>query len=177
MLAAGFDTHETVKRLTGAGASEPLAEAIVSAIGDAGGRAATKSDLDALGAATKAELDAHRAATRSDLDALEAATRADLDAHRAATKSDLDALEAATKAELDAYRAATKSDLDALGAATRAGLDAHRAATRSDIEGLKVEIVAMETRLSAKFDARLFRALWLQGAGIVAVVAALNLLQ
>lgn len=116
MLATGFDTHETVKRLTGAGASEPLAEAIVSAIGDAGERVASKADLDRL----------------------EASIRAGMDAHRSAAKADM---------------------------------DAHRAATRADLDGIKAEMIALETRM----EGRLYRALWLQGAGIVAVVAALGL--
>ena len=127
MLATGFDTHETVKRLTEAGASEPLAEAIVSAIGDAGERAAGKADLDRLEASIRAGMDAHRAAAK-----------ADMDAHRAAAKADM---------------------------------DAHRAATGADLDGLKAEMIALETRM----EGRLYRALWLQGAGIVAVVAALGL--
>ena len=134
MIATGFDTHETVKRLTEAGASEPLAEAIVSAIGDVGERAASKADLDRLEASIRAGMDAHRAAGKADLDAL----KADMDAHRAAAKADM---------------------------------DAHRAATGADLDRLKAEMIALETRM----EGRLYRALWLQGAGIVAVVAALGL--
>ena len=145
MLATGFDTHETVKRLIEAGASEPLAEAIVSAIGDVGERAASKADLDRLEASIRAGMDAHRAAGKADLDAL----KADMDAHRAAAKADM-----------DAHRAAAKADMDT-----------HRAATGADLDGFKAEMIALETRM----EGRLYRALWLQGAGIVAVVAALGL--
>lgn len=138
MHATGFDTHETVKRLTEAGASEPLAEAIVAAIGDIGERAAGKADLERLEAAIRAAMDAHRAASKADLERLEAAIRADMDAHRAATKADA---------------------------------DAHRAATGAELGGIKTEMTALETRM----EGRLYRALWLQGAGIVAVVTALGL--
>ena len=55
MRATGFDAHETVRRLTEAGASEPLAEAIVSAIGDVGERAASKAGMAADGVCHRAD--------------------------------------------------------------------------------------------------------------------------
>jgi chromosome segregation ATPase len=78
---------------------------------------ATKSDLGALEAATKAEFASLRA---------EMATKSDLAALEAATTGALGALEAATKAEFAAIRAemATKSDLaEIAGGLLKLGLE------------------------------------------------------
>ena len=48
MSVAAFDTHRTVKSLVDAGADEPLAEAIVDAVGGSRERLATRTDIDLL---------------------------------------------------------------------------------------------------------------------------------
>ena len=93
-------------------------------------------------------------ATRSDFERLEAATRSGFERFEAATRSDFERLEAATRSDFERLeaQAATKSDLERLEA---------KAATKSDLERLRAE---------------LYRALWIQGGGIVAIVAALKFL-
>ena len=93
-------------------------------------------------------------ATRSDFERLEAATRSDFERFEAATRSDFERFEAATRSDFERLeaQAATKSDLERLEA---------KAATKSDLERLRAE---------------LYRALWIQGGGIVAIVAALKFL-
>ncbi len=50
MSLPAFDTYKAVKKLTGAGASEPLAEAVVGTVGAAmSEHMATKADLKELG--------------------------------------------------------------------------------------------------------------------------------
>ena len=53
-----FDTHQAVKNLRGAGADEKLAEAMVTTIGSAiTDQVATKTDIEALRLATKADME------------------------------------------------------------------------------------------------------------------------
>lgn len=65
----------------------------------------------------------------------------------------------ATKADLDNLRAATKADIDKLRASTTADIAGLRASTQADIANLKAEV---------------FRALWIQGAGIVGIHLAIG---
>ena len=69
-----------------------------------------------------------------------------------ATKSDIERLEA---------QSATKSDIERLEA---------QLATKSDIERLEAQIATKADR------AELYRALWIQGGGIVAILTALKFL-
>ena len=57
---------------------------------------------------------------------------------------------------------ATKADLDVLGARVDSGLASIRSELNSGLAGLRADIAAWE--------ARICRALWIQGAGIVAVM-------
>ena len=87
------------------------------------------------------------------------------DGERLATGDDIERLEAATKSDFEHLeaRTASKEDVARLEAATRdnfARLEA-QAATKNDLERLRAE---------------LYRALWIQGAGIIAIVAALKFL-
>lgn len=50
--------------------------------------------------------------------------------------------------------------------------DHNELATKTDIAALRADLIALESRL----DARLYRALWIQGAGIVAILTALRFL-
>ena len=60
---------------------------------------------------------------------------------------------------------ATKADLDVLGARVDAGLASMRSDLNSGLAGLRADIAAWE--------ARIYRALWIQGAGVVAVMTGL----
>ena len=65
----------------------------------------------------------------------------------------------------DELRGAATADRDTL--ATKADIES----TRADIQATRADIEAAV----ASLEARLYRALWVQGAGIVAIVAAFNL--
>ena len=69
-----FDTHKAVKTLTGAGFSENQAEALIDAVSEARGDAATNDDLQASEQALRADLQTLRA----DLQASDQAIRADM---------------------------------------------------------------------------------------------------
>lgn len=72
----------------------------------------------------------------------------------------------------DELRGAATADRDTL--ATKADIES----TRADIQAIKAEIRAAGADIEAAvagLEARLYRALWIQGAGIVAIVAAFNL--
>ena len=52
-------------------------------------------------------------------------------------------------------------------------------ATKHDIRALKADISNLESRMDARFsslEARMYRALWIQGGAIVGIITALNLL-
>ena len=49
-------------------------------------------------------------------------------------------------------------------------------ATKADVSDLRLEISAVKTAISA-LEARMYRALWIQGGAIVAIVTALRLLE
>ena len=125
---AVFDSHRFVKRLTGAGMEEGLAEVLAEEyMGRWIRNVATKTDVANLQHATKAEMEKLQHATKADLEKLRSATRADL----AMIRKDLEKLrkEAATKADLAVIRtdleslrrdAATKADVaNAIAAAER----------------------------------------------------------
>lgn len=67
-----------------------------------------------------------------------------------ATKADIQRLEVVTKSDIEQHEASTKADFGRFGAATKVDL--------------------------ANLRADMYRALWIQGAGIVAIVTALELL-
>ena len=72
-----------------------------------------------------------------------------------ATKSDIDKLQASTRADVDQLRTSTTAEF----AAVRVDFDKLRASTKADIANLKAEV---------------FRALWIQGAGIVGIHLAIG---
>ncbi len=52
-------------------------------------------------------------------------------------------------------------------------------ATKTDVSMLKADLSTLESRMEARFsslEARMYRALWIQGGAIVAILAALKLL-
>ena len=78
------------------------------------------------------------------------ATKADI----AAVQADIGALEVSTKADI----AAVQADIAALEVSTKADIAALEISTKADIANLKAEM---------------FRALWIQGAGLVGVQLAI----
>ena len=72
-----------------------------------------------------------------------------------ATKSDIDKLQASTRADVDQLRTSTTAEF----AAVRVDFDKLRASTKADFANLKAEV---------------FRALWIQGAGIVGIHLAIG---
>ena len=86
----------------------------------------------------------------------------------AATKEDLDSNVAALSSDLEANTASLRSDLAATKAAMRTDLAAMAADLRAEIQG-----VAAESRAEmGKLRGELFRALWIQGAGVVGILLA-----
>ncbi len=75
-----------------------------------------------------------------------------------ATKSDI----VAVRSDIDKLQASTKSDI----VAVRSDVDKLQASTKSDIAEVKAEI--------GRLEGRVFRALWIQGAGIVGLVVILT---
>ena len=90
-------------------------------------------------------------ATKSDIDKLQASTRADVDKLRTSTTAEF----AAVRVDFDKLRASTTAEF----AAVRAEMDKLRVSTTADIANLKAEV---------------FRALWIQGAGIVGIHLAIG---
>ena len=90
-------------------------------------------------------------ATKSDIDKLQASTRADVDKLRTFTTAEF----AAVRVDFDKLRASTTAEF----AAVRAEMDKLRVSTTADIANLKAEV---------------FRALWIQGAGIVGIHLAIG---
>ena len=145
MTTLSFDTLKLARRLENAGFSSKQAGDTAEALAES---LRETSDL----------------ATKQDLIELRAATKADIAELRAATKADIAALRAATKADITELRAATKADITELRAATKADIADLRATTKTDISGLKADIADLRSEL--------YRALWLQAAGIVGVLSA-----
>ena len=72
----------------------------------------------------------------------------------------------------DGERLATKDDIERLEAATRSDFERLEARTAS-----KEDVARLEAQNAATADrAELYRALWIQGGGIVAILAALKFL-
>lgn len=82
-------THKALERLTDAGYSKEMAEALLETLSESWDALATKTEIDAV---------------RGDIKASEVATKAEIDAVR----GDVKTLEAATKAEIDAVRGDVK---------------------------------------------------------------------
>ena len=59
------------------------------------------------------------------------------------------------------------------------GLKSDFCGLRSEFSSLKADFSVLESRMDARFaslEARMYRALWIQGGAIVGIIAALNLL-
>ena len=105
--------------------------------------------------------DGERLATRDDIERLDAARKSDIERLEAARKSDIERLEARMASKEDVARLESRS-------ASKEDLQRHEATT-------KAEFKRLEALLATKVDrGEFYRALWIQGAGIVGILAAMN---
>lgn len=84
---------------------------------------------------------------------------------------------AAAQAVIGLEHAATKADITELRQATRADTTELRAATHADTDALRTDIAAFRADLKAglaELRAEVYRALWIQGGAIVAVLAGIG---
>ena len=165
MTVDHFNVLDTARDLTGAGIERPHAEAIARAVGRAVAPLATKADIQRLENTMRSELQQHRTSTKADSERLETTLRGELEQHGASTKADSERLETTLRSDLEQHGASTKADSERLATTLRGEferrMDRHEAWTRVELANLRAD---------------LYRALWIQGAGIVAIVAALELL-
>ena len=92
-----------------------------------------------------------------------------------ATKSDVDAVRAdigTVKSELDTV----KSDVSTLKSDVST-LKSEMSAFRTALVDLEARLEARMDALIARLEARMYRALWIQGGAVIAVVTALKLLE
>ena len=197
-----FDTLETARDLEATGIERPHAEVIARAVGHAVAPLATKADVQRLEttlrsgfersqvatkddmdqrfgrheAWTKTEFERHDASTKAEFERHDASTKAEFERHDASTKAEFERHEAWTKTEFERHGVSTKSDSERLEARLRSDFERSQSAIRSDMDQ-RFERHETWTRVElANLRADMYRALWIQGAGIVAVVAALKLL-
>ena len=149
MATTAFDTLKVSQDLKAAGFNEVQAGAIVRSMAGAfqDGMIATRTDIDKMRALTRADVDKLRTSTTAEF----AAVRTDIEKLRAFTVSEF----AGVRVEIDSLRASTTAEF----AAVRAEMDKLRVSTTADIANLKAEV---------------FRALWIQGAGIVGIHLAIG---
>ena len=109
--------------------------------------------------------DGERLATRDDIERLDAARKSDIERLevRMASKEDVARLESRSASKEDIARLETRT-------ASKEDLQRHEATT-------KAEFKRLEALIATKVDrGELYRALWIQGVGIVGILAALNFL-
>ena len=150
MTVDHFNALDTARDLEAAGIERPHAEAIARAVGRAVAPLATKADIQRLETTLRGALEQHQDSTKADSERLEATLRGDLEQHRDSTKADSERFESSMTTDFERFQATMKSDFERFQATIGAEF--------------------------AKFRADMYRALWIQGAGIVAIVAALKLL-
>ena len=100
------------------------------------------------------------------------------DGEELATRDDIERLESrtASKEDVQRFEAATRNDFARLEAATKDDFARFesRTASKEDVERI---VERLEAQIATKADrAELYRALWIQGGGIVAILAALKFL-
>ena len=165
MTVDHFNALDTAGDLEAAGIERPHAEAIARAVGRAVAPLATKADIRRLETTLRGALEQHRDSTKTDSERLETTLRGALEQHRDSTKTDSERLETTLKGALEQHRDSTRADSERLETTLRGDferrMDRHEAWTMTELSNLRADM---------------YRALWIQGAGIVAIVAALNLL-
>ena len=173
MTVDHFNVLDTARDLTGAGIERPHAEAIARAVGRAVAPLATKADIQRLETTLRGDferrMDRQDASRKADSERLETTLRGEFERRMnrqdASRKADSERLETTLRGDLEQHGASTKADSERLETTLRGEfeqrMDRHEARIRAEF---------------ANFRADMYRALWIQGAGIVAVVAALKLL-
>ena len=177
MSALAFDSHAFVKRLTEAGMPERQAAVLATEqtrLIEAD--LATKADIKALEGATKKEIELTRRdieSIRHDIKALEGATKKEIELIR----RDMKAMDASTKADIELIRrdmkamdVSTKADIKALEATTKADIKSLEATTKKEIELIRLEMKALEHRVTATILKWMFGALAGQTVVIVGLI-------
>jgi molecular chaperone GrpE (heat shock protein) len=147
---ASMDTLHAYELLRSQGGFEDkAAKAVVAAVASL----LTPSFADL---ATKTDLEQLKQATKADLENLRLATKADLEQFKQTTKADLENLRLATKADLEQFKQTTRADLENLRLATKADLENLRQATKTDIAEVKADLLQrMQTMALAIIGANL----------------------
>ena len=118
-----FDSHRFVKRLTGAGMDERVAEVLADEqVALLTGNLATRTALADTGAGLQKDLKATETGLRKDLKAMEAGLRKELQAMEAGLRKDLKATETELRKDLKATENQIRADLERRLAEVRADL-------------------------------------------------------
>ena len=144
----GHIVTEVYEAFRAAGVDETTARAVAGAIPPAHDMA-TRTDIERL----REEMGEFKAATRTDIERV----RGEMGEFKAATRTDIERV----RGEIGEFKAATRTDIERV----RGEMGEFKAATRTDIERVRGEI--------GEFKAEIYRALWLQGVGIVTLTVAL----
>ena len=140
MEIATFDTHDFVKRLTGAGMPEAQAE--ILAAGQSHliqKRLATKQDLEGLDTAHNQSLKELELVLKHELEAVKAEFKHELEAIKAEFKHELEAVKAEFKHELEAVKAEFKQELEVVKAEFKQELEVVKAEFKQELEAVKAE--------------------------------------
>lgn len=100
-------------------------------------------------------------ATKADVRRLEGTMRGDIEQHDASTRADFERFESSMTSDFERFASSMTSDFERFQATMKSDFERFQATMRAEF---------------ANFRADMYRALWIQGAGIVAIVAALELL-
>ena len=182
MSEAAFDTHAEIRKLEQAGCPAAQAEAVVDLVNRAPPNIqmvkvlerltfqietnmATKADIADLRAETKAGIADLRADTQAGIADLRADTQAGIADLRADTQAGIADLRAHTQAGIADLRTDTKADNAGLRTETKADIADLRTECRTEFANLRTDI--------ADLRADMFRALWIQGGALAALILAL----
>ena len=89
------------------------------------------------------------------------ATKHDLEQHEASTKTGAERSESTIKAGFERFQSTMQADFERFQSTMQANFERFQAVTKADLANLRADM---------------YRALWIQGAGIVAIVTALEFL-
>ena len=129
----------------------------------------TARDLEASGIERSQAEAIARAIGRTEV---QLATRADFERHEASTRADSERFESEMKAEFERFESEMKANYERLESEMKANYERFAATMQANFERFQAEVKADIASLRAE----MYRALWIQGAGIIAIVAALKYL-
>ncbi|MCY3816581.1 MAG: hypothetical protein OXG59_09865 [Gammaproteobacteria bacterium] len=148
MSEVTFDTHAEIRKLERAGCPKTQAEAMVDLVSRAPLNIQMVKALERLSFQVETNM---------------------------ATKADIAELRAETKADIADLRAETRSGIADLRAETRSGIADVRTETKADFARLEGQIATSRKERKADIEelrADIFRALWIQGASLAALILA-----